>query len=100
MASSYNLLLHHHSSDCYSILQNSGVLVLPSGHTLKDYKHIAPDVIGFSTLPDRQLLHQMKQQKPSHLVQYIGIVVDEMYTHTYTHRHTHRHTHKHIHTHL
>ena len=51
------------------------MLALPSERTLKDYKHFAPAVIGFSTSTDLQLL----DQQPSHLVQYIGIVIDEMY---------------------
>lgn len=55
------------------------MLALPSERTLKDYKHFAPAVTGFSTSTDQQLLDQLKQQKPSHLVQYIGIVIDEMY---------------------
>lgn len=55
------------------------MLALPSERTLNDYKHFAPAVIGFSTSTDRQLLDQLKQQKPSHLVEYISIVIDEMY---------------------
>ena len=54
------LYLHHRSSGCYSTLRNSGVLALPSERTLKDYKHFAPAVIGFSTSTDRQLLDHLK----------------------------------------
>lgn len=73
------LYLHHRSSGCYSTLRNSGVLTLPSERTLKDYKHFAPAVVGFSTSTDSQLLDQLKQQKPSHLAEYVGIIIDEMY---------------------
>ena len=61
------LYLHHRSSGCYSTLRNSGILSLPSERTLKDYKHFAPAVIGFSTSTDLQLLDQLKQHKSLHI---------------------------------
>ena len=73
------LYLHHRSSGCYSTLRNTGVISLPSEQTLRDYKHFAPSVCGFSTATDLQLLDQVQQQKPAHLAKYVGLVIDEMY---------------------
>ena len=36
------LYLHHRSSGAYSTLRNSGVIVLPSERTLRDYRHHTP----------------------------------------------------------
>lgn len=56
------------------------MLALPSERTLKDYKYFVPAVVGFSTSTDLQLSDQFKQQKPpSNLVEYVRIVIDEMY---------------------
>jgi len=73
------LYLHHRSSGCYSTLRNSGVISLPSECTLRDYRHFAPSVCGFSTAADLQLLDQVQQQKPAHLAKYVGLVINEMY---------------------
>jgi len=73
------LYLHHRSSGCYSTLRNTGVISLPSEQTLRDYRHFAPSVCGFSTATDLQLLEQVQQQKPAHQAKYVGWVIDEMY---------------------
>ena len=73
------LYLHHRSSGCYSTLRNTGVISLPSERTLRDYRHFAPSVCGFSTATDLQFLDQVQQQKPAHLAKYVGLVIDEMY---------------------
>ena len=73
------LYLHHRSSGAYSTLRNSGVLVLPSERTLRDYRHHAPSGCGFSKTTDMQLLEVLKQAKPAHLAKYVTVVMDEMY---------------------
>ena len=55
------------------------MISLPSERTLRDYRHFAPSVCGFSTATDLQLLEQVQQQKPAHLAKYVGLVIDKMY---------------------
>ena len=71
--------LHHRSSGAYSTLRSSGILQLPSERTLRDYRHFAPAVVGFSTDTDKQLLERINSQQPANLSKYIIIVIDEMY---------------------
>ena len=73
------LYLHHRSSGAYSTLRNSGVIILPSECTLRDYRHHAPSECGFSKATDMQLLEMLKQTKPAHLAKYVTVVMDEMY---------------------
>lgn len=73
------LFLRHLSSGVYSTLQNSGILKLPSERTLREYRHFAPAVIGFSANTDKQLLEMVNLQKPAELAKYVSIVIDEMY---------------------
>ena len=71
--------MHHRSSGAYSTLRNSGLLQLPSERTLRDYRHFAPAVVGFSTDTDKQLLEMVNSRRPAKLSKYIIIVLDEMY---------------------
>ena len=71
--------LHHRSSGAYSTLRSPGILKLPSERTLRDYRHFAPAVVGFSTDTDKQLMDMMKTQQPAELAKYVSIVIDEMY---------------------
>lgn len=74
------LYLHYKSSGAYETLRKSGLLALPSGRTLRDYRHFVPSTIGFSTAVDKQLLKQVHQTKPSAtLAQHVGLLIDEMY---------------------
>ena len=52
---------------------------MPSERTLRDYRHFAPAVVGFSTDTDKQLLEMVNSRQPAELAKYVTIVVDEMY---------------------
>ena len=71
------IYLQYKSSSAYEALRSSGVIKLPSGRTLRDYKHFAPSVVGFSDEYDKQLLDLAK--KSGVLSKHVGILVDEMY---------------------
>ena len=71
------LYLHYKSSGAYETLRQSGVLRLPSGRTLRDYRHFAPAVMGFSADYDKQLL-DLSKKTPGNS-KHIAILVDEMY---------------------
>ena len=73
------LYLHHRSSGAYSTLRNSGVIVLPSERTLRDYRHFASSTPGFSKDVDLQLLDLVKVQEPADLANYVSVIIDEMY---------------------
>ena len=73
------LYLHHRSSGAYSTLRNSGLIQLPSGRTLRDYRHCIPSVIGFSAQTDIDLLERVRELQPAHLARYVTVVLDEMY---------------------
>ena len=71
------LYLQYRSSGAYEALRSSGVIKLPSGRTLRDYKHFAPAVTGFSAEYDCQLINLA--EKTSILSKYVALLVDEMY---------------------
>jgi len=73
------LYLHHKSSGAYKTLRESGVILLPSGRTLRDYRHFAPAKAGFSTSYDQQLIDLAKATRPAELAKYLVLLVDEMY---------------------
>ena len=73
------LYLHHRSSGAYKTLRESGVLSLPSGRTLRDYRHFAPSKSGFGISYDQQLLELTKNTKSSDLAKHIVVLIDEMY---------------------
>jgi len=55
------LYLHH---KCYKTLRNSGVIHLPSEHTLYNYRHFVPSEAGFSTSAE-----SVKQKNYQHMSQ-------------------------------
>ena len=74
------LYLHYRSSGAYETLRKSGIIELPSGRTLRDYRHFVPSSTGFSTAVDQQLLRLVEQTKPSpSLAKNLCLLVDEMY---------------------
>ena len=73
------LYLHHKSSGAYKTLRDSGIIHLPSGRTLRDYRHFAPAKTGFSYAYDQQLINLAQATKPTWLAKYVVILIDEMY---------------------
>ena len=73
------LYLHHKSSSSYELLRKSGIICLPSGRTLRDYRHFAPVVTGFSSTTDKQLQDLAKQSASPDLSKYLITLIDEMY---------------------
>ena len=72
------LYLHHRSSGAYKTLRESGLLSLPSGRILRDYRHFAPAKSGFSTAYDQQLL-DLATKTNFEMAKNIAILIDEMY---------------------
>ncbi len=72
------LYLHHKSSGAYETLRNSGLIRLPSGRTLRDYRHFAPVSTGLSSAVDAQLRDLAQKTSPS-LAKYVVVLIDEMY---------------------
>ena len=70
------IYLQYKSSSTYEALRSTGVIKLPSGHTLRDYKHFASPVTSFSD-EYKQLLGLTK--KSVVLSKHVGIMIDEMY---------------------
>ena len=68
------LYLQYRSSGCCEAICSSGIITLPSGRTLRDYKHFAPAISGFTVEYDKQLIDLAK--KTSVLGKYVGILVD------------------------
>lgn len=72
------LYLHHKSSGAYETLRNSGLIRLPSGRTLRDYRHFAPVSTGLSSAVDAQLIDLAQKTSPT-LAKNVVILIDEMY---------------------
>ena len=70
------LYLHHKSSSAYELLRKSGVVRLPSGRTLRDYRQFSPEVSGFSNINDRQLRDMAARSRNS---KYVGLLIDKMH---------------------
>lgn len=72
------LYLLHQSSKAYDTLRESGCLLLPSQHTLRDYSHAVEMGAGFSSEVDNQLFQIAKllSSPPYHAL--IAILIDEI----------------------
>ena len=55
------------------------MITLPSDRTPRDYRHASSSTSGISVETDQELLEAVRQQKPQHLVNYIGVILDEMH---------------------
>ena len=66
------------SSSSYRALRSSGVLVLPSERTLRDYTHWVEAATGFSEDVDRQLIEEAKIKSIPDFQKYICLVFDEV----------------------
>ena len=73
------LYLHHKSSSAYEQLRKSGVIRLPSGRTLRDYRQFSPAASGFSNINDKQLRDLARQKTSLQNAKYLNILVDEMH---------------------
>lgn len=61
-------------------LRNSGLINLPSGRTLTDYRHCVPSTVCFSSKIDQQLITLASKTKPSlSLAHDVALLIDEMY---------------------
>ena len=71
------LYIHYKSSGAYETLRSSGVIKLPSGRTLRDYRHFAPVSVRLSSATDKQLLDLANKNSP--LARHVILLLDEMY---------------------
>ena len=67
------------SSSSYHALRSSGVLVLPSEHTLHDYTHRVEAASDFSQDVDRQLMEEAKIKSIPDFQKYICPVFNEVH---------------------
>lgn len=73
------LYLYHKSSSAYELLRKSGVVRLPSGRTLRDYRQFSPAVSGFCNINDKQLRDIANNNCSLQNSKYINILIDEMH---------------------
>ncbi len=66
------------SSSSYRALRSSGVLVLPSERTLRDYTHWMESGAGFSDSVDRALLKEAKIDSVADFQKHVCLVFDEV----------------------
>ena len=66
------------SSSSYNALFNSGVLVLPSDRTLRDYTHFVKTQAGFSPEGDKQLQREAKLESIPLYQRNVCLVFDEV----------------------
>jgi len=73
------LYLRHQSGSAYETLRDSGVIVLPSQRTLRDYTHHISARIGFSHEVDLQLMDAANIQTCEEWQKCVALVFDEMH---------------------
>ena len=66
------------SSSAYHALRSSGVLVLPSERTLRDYTHWMKSDAGFNDTVDRELLKEAKIETAWDFQRHVCLVFDEV----------------------
>ena len=71
------IYLQYKSSNAYEALRSSGVIELPLGRTLCNYKRLEPSVVGHSDEHDKQLLDLA--EKTGVLNKYVEILANETY---------------------
>jgi len=73
-------LLHHLSgSSAYEMLRESGVIMLPSQRTLRDYTYYTKNACGLSEDVDRQLMEVANFQSCAEHEKYVVLLMDEMH---------------------
>ena len=73
------LYLRHLSSSAYEVLRNSGVLVLPSQRTLRDYTYYTESAPGFSLDVDTEIMDTASIQSCPERERHVVIILDEMH---------------------
>ncbi|CAM1154841.1 Uncharacterised protein r2_g4364, partial [Pycnogonum litorale] len=72
----YALLLHSRSPSAYRLLNETGVLKLPSERTLQDYSHAVKPACGIQESKMRELAEKVVDFKGHQ--QYVALIFDEM----------------------
>ena len=73
------IYLRHLSSAAYEMLRCSGVFMLPSQRTLRDYTYYTRACLGFSASVDRQMMDLAKIDSCRTLDKYVIVIMDEMH---------------------
>ena len=73
------LYLRHLSGSAYEMIQESGVIKLPSQRTLRDYTYYTKTTAGFSTDVDQQLIDIAKIKTCPEREKYVVMIMDEMH---------------------
>ena len=73
------LYLRHVSGRGYDMLRESGVIMLPSQRTLRDYTYFTRATVGFSEEIDQQFMEAAKIQSCTEREKCIAILMDEMH---------------------
>ena len=73
------LYLRHKSSSAYETLRDSGLIVLPSQRTLRDYTHHISARIGFSHEIDQQLMNAANIHSCEEWQKCVALIFDEMH---------------------
>ena len=73
------LYLHYQSSKAYETVRSSGVIKLPSQHTLRDYSHCVSSEPGFSTDVDLLLMKANNMSSCLEHQKLVILLLDEMY---------------------
>ena len=71
------IYLQYKSSNAYEALRSSGVIELPLGRTLRNYKHLEPSAMGLSDEHEKQLLDLA--EKTGVLNKHVEILANQMY---------------------
>ena len=66
------------SSACYSSMRSSGVVVLPSERTLRDYTHFVKAQSGFSAGVDEQLKTEARMESSPEYQRHVCLIFDEV----------------------
>ena len=73
------LYLRHQSSSAYETMRQSGLILLPSQRTLRDYTHYTSTAIGFFDDIDQQLMDAADISSLSGYQRCVAVIMDEMH---------------------
>ena len=77
------IFLHHQSSTAYETLHQSGVLHLPSQHTLRDYSNCVKATTDFSTETDEQIMKAANYSSYPAWHKLVFLLLDEVHIREY-----------------